>query len=142
MNKFQIIKTEENIFKVENENRLLSLIIKKDYESEGISFFTSNQMSQQLGYMKRPAGYKIQPHIHLPVARKVIYTQEVLFIKSGTIRVNYYDNNKSYLGEIIVTQGDFVFLSDGGHGFDFLEESEIVEVKQGPYSGEMDKEKF
>ncbi len=99
-------------------------------------------MSQQLGYMNRPLGYEIQPHIHLPVSREVIYTQEVLLIRKGKVKINFYDKGKNFIGEFIVSTGDCVLLAEGGHGFEFLEKSEIIEVKQGPYSGENDKERF
>ena len=67
------------------EDTLLAIIIKSDFTSEGIEFFTPNEFSQQLGYMKRETGYIIQPHIHKPVERKIQYTNEVLFIKTGSL---------------------------------------------------------
>ena len=33
-------------------------------------------------------------------------------------------------------------LVSGGHGFSVLEEVEMIEVKQGPYSGDADKKRF
>tara|TARA_B100000963_G_C22230309_1_gene495516 strand:+ start:79 stop:513 length:435 start_codon:yes stop_codon:yes gene_type:complete len=142
MSSYRIREEKDNIFEIYNYDILLSLIIKKEYSSEGISFFTDQNMSQQLGYMNRPSGYEIQPHIHLPVHREVTYTQEVLFIKKGKVKINFYDKDKNFIGEFVVSTGDCVFLADGGHGFEFLEKSEIIEVKQGPYSGENDKERF
>ena len=68
--------------------------------------------------------------------------QEVLYIKSGKVRVDFYDNDQVYLESRILFAGDVILLSDGGHGFKMLEPSEIIEVKQGPYCGEMDKVRF
>ena len=70
------------------------------------------------------------------------FTQEVLVIKSGKVRVDYYDNDKHYFESKILYQGDVVLLAGGGHGFEMLEDSEMIEVKQGPYSGDMDKKIF
>ena len=92
--------------------------------------------------MNRPKSYVIPPHVHNSVARNVNFTQEVLFIKSGKVRVDYYDDRKKYLESKILNQGDVVLLASGGHGFEMIEDSEIIEVKQGPYSGEMDKVRF
>ena len=58
------------------------------------------------------------------------------------VRVDYYDDNQQYLESRIAYEGDIVFLGYGGHGFKMLEDSEIVEVKQGPYCGAMDKVRF
>ncbi len=120
----------------------LAFILRTDYHAEGIQFFTPNEFSQQLGYMNRPRGYVIPPHVHNPVAREVQFTKEVLIIRSGKVRVDFYDDDQSYLESRILNQGDIVLLAFGGHGFEMLEASEIVEVKQGPYAGEEDKTRF
>lgn len=123
-------------------NRTLALIVRRDYETDGIRFFTPDDFSQQLAYMKRPKNYVIAPHVHNAVAREVQFTKEVLFIKSGKVRVDFYDDHQSYLESRILNEGDVILLAFGGHGFEMLEVSEILEVKQGPYAGEQDKTRF
>jgi mannose-6-phosphate isomerase-like protein (cupin superfamily) len=126
-----------------NYNNLqLAIIIRSDYKKEGIEFFTNDNDSQQLGYMNRPEGYIIPPHRHNIVPRAVHLTQEVLFIKSGKVRVDFYDNDQNYFQSTVLEKGDVILLSDGGHGFKMLESSEMIEVKQGPYCGEQDKVRF
>lgn len=127
---------------VTNKGQVLSIIIPSDFKKEGIEFFTPDDFSQQLGYMNRPKGYQIPPHRHNPVERKVTLTQEVLYIKSGSVRVDFYDDAQEYLESRVVRKGDVILLAAGGHGFEMLEPSEIIEVKQGPYSGEADKVRF
>jgi hypothetical protein len=127
---------------ITHQNILLAIIIRNDFNENGITFFTDNSFSQQLGYMKRCSGYKIQPHRHNMVERKVLLTQEVLFLKSGKIRVDFYSDNQIYVQSIILLKGDVILLAGGGHGFEMLEDSEIIEVKQGPYCGEEDKVRF
>jgi hypothetical protein len=128
--------------KVVLDELTLGIIIRSQYRSEGIVFFTTYSDSQQLGYMNRSADYIIQPHRHNLVPREVHYTQEVLFIKSGKVRVDFYSNDQKYITSRNLSQGDVILLSDGGHGFKMLEPSEIIEVKQGPYCGEQDKVRF
>lgn len=130
------------IEKIIYDNTTLAIIIKKDFNKYGIHFFTPEDYSQQLAYMNRPKNYKIEPHIHNVVKREVNLTQEVLFIKSGKVKVNFYDLKKNYLENRILDAGDIILLASGGHGFEMLEDSEIIEVKQGPYSGENDKVRF
>lgn len=130
------------IEKINYNNKLLGLIIKFSFYKEGIAFFTPDDFSQQLGYMNRPEGYIIPPHHHNLVSREVVLTQEVLFIKSGKVRVDFYDDEQNYLESRIIERGDVILLADGGHGFEMLEQSEIIEVKQGPYVGERDKVRF
>jgi hypothetical protein len=122
--------------------RPLAIIVRRSFRSEGIDFFTPNEFSQQLGYMNRPKGYVITPHVHNPVPRKVSYTKEVLFIRSGLVRADFYDNTQCYLQSTILYPGDVILLAFGGHGFEMLEASEIIEVKQGPYAGDDDKTRF
>lgn len=128
--------------RIEHNDQELAIIIRSQYEKEGIEFFTGDDSSQQLGYMNRPKDYEILPHRHNLVQRNVHFTQEVLFIKTGKVRVDFYDNQQVYLFSKILFQGDVILLADGGHGFKMLEKSEIIEVKQGPYNGERDKVRF
>ena len=127
---------------IKHQGKTLSIIIRDSFSKDGIEFFTPDHYPQQLGYMKRPKDYNIKPHIHNDVPRKVNLLQEVLFIKTGKVRVDFYDNDKRYLESRILFKGDFILLAAFGHGFVMLEESEIIEVKQGPYLEEKDKEKF
>ena len=130
------------IEKVYNGDQFLGLIIRKNYHDTGIQFLTDDLAPQQLGYMNRAKDYAIAPHVHNVVPRTVELTQEVLIIQSGVVRVDYYDDNKNYLESRIAYEGDIVYLGYGGHGFKMLEDSEIVEVKQGPYCGTQDKVRF
>ncbi len=125
-----------------HQDRTLAILLCTSYKSSGIQFFTPNEFSQQLAYMNRPAGYVISPHIHNPVLREVEFTKEVLYIKSGKVRVDFYDDLQNYLESWILNPGDVILLAFGGHGFEMLETSEIIEVKQGPYAGEADKTRF
>lgn len=120
----------------------LALIVRSNYRSEGIEFFTPTSYSQQIGYMNRPAGYVIQPHVHNPVSREVQYTNEVLIVRSGLVKVDFYSEQQAYLLSRELAQGDIILLIRGGHGFKMLEATEIVEVKQGPYAGDLDKTRF
>lgn len=130
------------IEKVEFNQILLGLIIRASFKKDGIEFFTDNSSSQQMGYMNRPQDYIIPPHRHNLVPREVNLTQEVLFIKSGRVRVDFYDDAQQYFKSVVISAGDIILLANGGHGFKMLEQSEIIEVKQGPYCGEMDKVRF
>ena len=130
------------IEKIKYKDLTLGIIIRAAYKKEGIEFFTNDEDSQQLGYMNRPKDYIIAPHRHNLVPREVHLTQEVLYIKSGKVRVDFFDNNQEYVSSSILQMGDVILLSDGGHGFKMIENSEIIEIKQGPYCGEQDKVRF
>ena len=125
-----------------NKGKTLAIILRTTYKEKGINFFTPNEFSQQLAYMNHPSGYEIQPHLHNAVQREVQFTKEVLFIKSGKVRVDFYDDEKNYLESRILESGDVILLAFGGHGFEMIDDSEIIEVKQGPYTGEADKTRF
>jgi hypothetical protein len=128
--------------KIIHNDQSLAIIIRSNFKQDGIAFFTPGDFSQQLGYMNRPAGYIIPPHVHNLVPRKVELTQEVLLVRSGKVRVDFYDDDKNYLESRTLEQGDVILLAHGGHGFEMLEASEMIEIKQGPYCGEEDKVRF
>jgi mannose-6-phosphate isomerase-like protein (cupin superfamily) len=130
------------IERIELKGDLYALIIRADFHKDGIEFFTPEDFSQQLAYMNRPKGYYIEPHVHNPVLREVHYTQEVLFIRKGKVRIDFYDLEKDYIESCVLETGDVILLAFGGHGFKMLEPTEMLEVKQGPYAGEQDKTRF
>ncbi|HUO20237.1 MAG TPA: hypothetical protein VMU44_10730 [Steroidobacteraceae bacterium] len=130
------------IERVTHDGVELAIILRAHYRQEGIGFFTPSHYSQQLGYMSRPAGYRIAPHIHVPVPRAVTLTSEVLIVRSGRVRVDFYGVDRSYVESRIVAAGDVLLLAAGGHGFEMLEPCELIEVKQGPYAGDADKARF
>ena len=129
-------------YEIKHNGQMLALIVSHRFDKPGIHFFTPNDFSQQLAYMRHPAGKLIAPHVHNPVAREVQFTLEVLFIKRGKLRVDFYDDQKTYLESRVLVGGDVILLATGGHGFEVLEELEMIEVKQGPYAGDMDKTRF
>lgn len=130
------------IEKISFNDKLLALIVYRNFKKTGLCFFTPDNFSQQLAYMSYPPGKLIRPHVHNPVPREVQFTQEVLFLKRGKLRMDFYDENKNYLESRILESGDVILLASGGHGFEVLEEIEMIEVKQGPYAGERDKVRF
>jgi mannose-6-phosphate isomerase-like protein (cupin superfamily) len=137
-----VVQFGSMIERIEHQDQLLALIIRRNYEKDGIEFFTPDEFSQQLAYMNRPEGYEIAPHVHNIVSRQVKYTQEVLVIKSGEVRVDFYDDDKVYLKSRVLVGGDVILLAQGGHGFKMIKKTEMIEIKQGPYVGDRDKVRF
>ena len=131
-----------NYEKVQNNSVTLAIIVRKNFERDGVHFFTPNDYSQQLAYMSHPTGKEIQPHLHKKVQREVHYTQETLFIRKGKLQVDFYSDDQKYLESRVLEAGDVILLIKGGHGFKVLENLEMFEVKQGPYAGDEDKIKF
>jgi mannose-6-phosphate isomerase-like protein (cupin superfamily) len=127
---------------IKAEEITLAIIIRNEFSKDGIHFVTSNEESQQLAYMHHPAGKVIAPHVHNPVQRDVHYTKEVLVIKKGKLRVDFYNEKQVYLESRILYKGDVILLSEGGHGFEIIDETEMFEIKQGPYAGDQDKTRF
>lgn len=130
------------IEQIEHNGQILAIILPANFRGEGIRFFTPDDFSQQLAYMNRPSGYTIQPHVHNAVTREVEFTKEVLFVRSGRVRVDFYTDEQVYMESRILGTGDVILLARGGHGFEMLEDCEMIEVKQGPYAGEKDKTRF
>jgi mannose-6-phosphate isomerase-like protein (cupin superfamily) len=123
-------------------NTLYAIIVYSSFAEPGVQFFTPHDFSQQLAFMRHPAGKLIEPHTHNPVIREVHFTKEVLFIRKGKLRVDFYTEEREYMESRVLETGDAILLSEGGHGFEVLEEIEMLEVKQGPYAGEHDKTRF
>jgi hypothetical protein len=124
------------------DGHLCAIILPISLDEPGIQFFTSHEFSQQLASMSYATGKVIPAHTHNPVPRQVSYTQEALFIRKGKVRVDFYTRQREYRTSRVLGAGDVILLISGGHGFEVLEDLNMVEVKQGPYVGDADKTRF
>jgi hypothetical protein len=121
---------------------LFAIIVSGRFRENGVNFFTPNAFSQQVAFIRHPGGTAIPPHVHNPVSREVQYTSEVLIIRKGRLRVDFYSDQHAYLDSRTLESGDLIVLVQGGHGFKVIDEVEMIEVKQGPYAGDADKTRF
>jgi hypothetical protein len=121
---------------------ILAIFIPSDVSIEGIEFYTDPEMDFQIGAMRRPLGHEVEPHVHSPVEREIVGTKEVLFVRSGRIGIDFYDEDRNIVTSIEMVAGDVIYLHMGGHGIRFIEESVLLEVKQGPYIQNADKVRF
>ena len=127
----------------EGSDGLLAVIIRGNSPLPyGTSFLTDEKQSQQVGLIRYGAGHVIPPHAHNRVSRTVTMTQEVLFVRKGLVLVTIFNSLRQRVAERTLSPGDAIVLLAGGHAFEFLETSELVECKTGPYCGSNDKVKW
>lgn len=131
-----------SVEEVRDGDTIVAVIIRASFDEPGVHFFSQDRFSQQLGSIRYPSGHNIAPHVHNPVPREVMYTQETLFIRSGRVLVDLYRTDRTWLASRELGAGDVILLATGGHGFEIIEECSMIEVKQGPYPGEDDKTRF
>ncbi len=124
---------------IEHNGIQLAIVIKNDYSKDGIEFFTKDDKPFQMGYMAHKEGDIINAHSHNNTEKIITANSEVLVIKKGKMRLDLYTQDGEYVESIVLEKGDIVLLQQGGHGFKCLENAEMIEVKQGPYLGDIDK---
>jgi hypothetical protein len=132
----------DGVEQIRSGEAVLAIIVRASFRLPGVHFFTPGTYSQQLAYMRHPAGKVIDPHLHNTVRREILTTNEVLVLRHGRLRVDFYDESRTYIDSRVLEAGDVILLVTGGHGFEVLEEVEMLEVKQGPYAGDGDKTRF
>jgi hypothetical protein len=123
------------------ENNPYAIVIPNNYDFElgKAKFLTHITSSQQIGVMHRTSGEIIKPHKHNSIERVISRTQEVLIIKNGKCKISIFDEDDSFIEDIIVSAGDIIFLAMGGHGLEVIDDVSIIEIKQGPYLKDDDK---
>lgn len=127
---------------VYGEGKLVAIIVPHEYNPPTTDFVTTNDRNLQVGFIKYPAGGTIQPHVHLPLERHLVGTGEVLIVRSGKMEVSLFDDSRRLVRQRTLSAGDILVLVSGGHGFRMSEDTVLVEVKQGPYTGLAEKERF
>jgi mannose-6-phosphate isomerase-like protein (cupin superfamily) len=133
------MRTVERIYA---SDQLIAIIVPSSHNPPATQFMTDADMNLQLGFIRYPAGGVIEPHVHRPMERHIVGTGEVLFVRSGRVEVTLYDDERKPAATRILEQGDVLLLVGGGHGFRMLEDTVLLEVKQGPYTGLDEKERF
>jgi hypothetical protein len=123
----------------DSQGNILAIIIRADSKFEGISFLTPDNFGLQIGTMLRPKNDLVPAHIHPQQTRVVKGTQEVLILRSGKMFLELFDEDKNLVESLTITSGDIILLAYGGHQITMIEEVDLVEVKQGPYVKDLDK---
>lgn len=120
----------------------IATIIRHDYMPTETTFISPDSYYQQLGFVVYPKDGVVARHAHLPLQRHLIGTPETLLIRKGRADVELYAMDKSLLGTWTLEEGDMIQLVSGGHSFKCLEDTVFLEIKQGPYTGLVEKEHF
>ena len=129
---------------IRDKEKIIAIIYRNEDWKEGLNFFTPNELYIQASSWHYPRGKKLTSHIHKVNPRQVDRTHELTYVKQGKMKVLLYGEDKKFLEEFILNEGDLAVYAYGGHGYEILEDNtQIVEVKNGPFINvSQDKEKF
>jgi len=125
----------ENIENITDNDKVYAIVLRKEFNLAGANFFTPAEFSQQLGMLVHEKGKIVERHKHKLVKREILRTQEVLVLLDGKIKVDLFDDDGRILKTVVLNSGDSILLAQGGHKVEVMENSKIIEVKQGPYAG-------
>ena len=120
----------------------LCYIIRAELTPDSTTFVTPPHFKQQVGFIAYPEGGEVQRHVHLPLERHLVGTSEVLLVRKGRCILDVYDDAKGLVASRELHTGDLMLMVGGGHGFRMLEDTVLLEVKQGPYLDCEEKERF
>jgi len=129
---------------ITKNNTVYARLIPSEAWKEGLSFFSKDEDYIQVGTWCYEKGKKLLAHIHNHAERVITHTQEVLYIKKGSIKASVYDAQGIPIEDVTVTEGDTLVLLCGGHGYEILENgTQVLEIKNGPYLGaEVDRRRI
>ncbi|TSC96666.1 MAG: hypothetical protein Greene101449_1412 [Candidatus Peregrinibacteria bacterium Greene1014_49] len=115
-------------------------LIGKHVQVDGIKFITKDPL--QVGIMERPKGYEVKPHRHPDRSITVQSVSEFFYVESGKVRLTIFDDSWNPVAKEEISTGEFALILSGGHGVEFLEDTRMHEVKQGPYPGDSGSKEF
>jgi hypothetical protein len=127
---------------IDRDGVVLAYLLRGRPSPTSTSFYTPPDCTLQVGHVVYPAGGDIARHIHLPIERHLIGTGEVLVLQQGRCVLDVYDQERRLVATSELNAGDILVTVGGGHGFRVLEDTVFLEVKQGPYPGGAEKERF
>jgi quercetin dioxygenase-like cupin family protein len=121
---------------------VLAYIVRAGALPQQTTFLTPPECNLQVGHVVYPAGGEIARHVHLPIERHIMGSTEVLIVERGRCEVDVYAEDRRLIQTRELHSGDIIIAVAGGHGFRALEDLVLLEVKQGPYPGGAEKERF
>jgi uncharacterized protein YjlB len=137
------IRTETDLVeRISHNGQQLVCVIRAELRPQATRFITEDDLTQQVGFVVYPKGGEIARHSHLPIERRIVGTSEVLIVRKGRCEIDVYTEDGVHVGMRELRTGDIVLISAGGHGFRMLEDTILLEIKQGPYTGLAEKEYF
>ncbi|MCX7973892.1 MAG: hypothetical protein N3B16_05260 [Candidatus Aminicenantes bacterium] len=128
--------------KITAGEEVLAIIVRHNFDSPGPNFFTPPEWPQQLGLLIYGKGKKISPHKHKSLKRETDTFTEVLVLLRGRLKIDLFDSKNNLIQSVILEPGEAILFASGGHALEILEDAKILEVKQGPYIGQEEKEFF
>jgi hypothetical protein len=137
-----IVQNDTLVESIECDGQLIATIIRAEKMPDETEFVTGDDVKQQVGFVVYPEGGIIPRHIHVPMERHLRGTSEVLVIRKGMLEADFYTDGKEFICTRLLRQGDVLLLVSGGHGFRCLKDTVLLEVKQGPYLGPQEKQRF
>ena len=132
----------EHVEHILSDSQPLAYIIRAELSPQKTTFLTPSEFKQQVGFVVYPAGGEIQRHDHRPLERHLVGTSEVLVIQKGRCEIDIYNDRRELVATRELNRGDIMLMVGGGHGFRMLEDTVFLEIKQGPYTGVDEKERF
>jgi hypothetical protein len=120
----------------------LAYIIRASFLPERTTFLTPPEYKQQVGYVVYPAGGEVKRHVHRALERHLVGTSEVLVVRQGCCEVDLYNDQRELVATRELREGDVMLMVGGGHGFRMLDDTVFLEIKQGPYTGVDENERF
>jgi uncharacterized protein with PhoU and TrkA domain len=127
---------------ITSEGNALAYVIRSELSPTKTTFLTPSEFTQQVGFIVYPAGGEIQRHTHRPLERHLVGTSEVLIVQRGRCEIDIYNDDRQLIATRELRQGDILLIVGGGHGFRMLEDTVFLEIKQGPYTGIDEKQRF
>lgn len=117
--------------KIIHKNKVVGILIKT--LNNGSLPQTDGKEPLQLVTLKHPKGKYLVAHCHKPMKRTVNRLQECIIVKKGRIKIDIYSSEKKLIKSITLSNGDCFLLLNGGYGIHMLENSELIELKNGPF---------
>ncbi len=127
---------------ISDKGQILCVIIDTIQLPDHTTFLTPAEFKQQVGFVVYPKSGEVARHLHRKLERHLVGTSEVLIVKKGHCLIDIYNDDRELIATRELFPGNVMLMVGGGHGFRMLEDTVLLEIKQGPYTGLDEKEKF
>ena len=119
---------------IKHNDKILAILAKTAQINDNLKFISPEEFPLQVGIHNKGEKVLIGAHEHFPFINiNKLDCQEIFYLQKGKLEIGLYYGEKKVCTRTM-EPGDIIILNSG-HDIKFLEDSKMIEIKQGPYRG-------
>jgi len=132
----------KQIQEIKDKKKIIAIIYYNTLKVDGVRFPTPRSYSLQIGIHNQKKDRFVPAHYHPHLKYNITKTLEFIYVVKGRIDIELFNRKWKKIKKVMLKKGDSVLFTDSGHSVKIYKHTRLIEVKQGPFSGNKNNKVF